>query len=75
MIEKRYLINGCIVDKETFFKEAKECGLLPKLTEKHVYRKVWEFGKTPDGVHFQRALKDGICEPGKLFLAVRFINP
>lgn len=74
MIEKSYLINGCIVDKETFFKEAKESGLLPKLTEKHVYRKVWEFGTTPDGVHFQRAFKCGIYELGKIFLTVRFKN-
>lgn len=69
---KRYFIGPQIVDKETFYQRASASGLFPKLNEaKYIYRRVWEFGTTPDWVHFQRAFTYGIDHPGEFFMAVR----
>lgn len=69
---KRYFIGPQIVDKETFYQRASAAGLFPKLNDaKYIYRRVWEFGTTPDGVHFQRAFTYGIDQPGEFFMAVR----
>lgn len=71
-MEKQFYIGPRAVDRETFYKEATARGLLPKLKEKQVYRHVWEFGKTPDGAHFQRAVVHPIGdEPGAVFMALR----
>lgn len=69
---KLYFIGPQIVDKETFYQRASAAGLFPSLNEaKYIYRRVWEFGTTPDGVHIQRAFRYGIDHHGELFMAMR----
>lgn len=71
-MQKRYFIGPQIVDKKTFYQRASAAGLFPKFsTAKYIYRHVWEFGTTPDGVHFQRAFRYGVDQPGEFFMAVR----